>query len=94
MDWHRWTDDTDGCDTPIPWARRATGVKYDFRQRKYQVPDRGTWSRVEYCTGGRSRGTFGRDEVHVVPRRYWDKDGVEYPANLWHDIVHGAHPNR
>lgn len=98
--WHRWTEDvaspgdTEENDTPFPWARRGPGVRYDYRQRKYQVPDYGSWSRVEYCTGGRSRGKFGRPEVHFVPRRYWDKHGNEYRANMWHDVVHGVHEDR
>jgi hypothetical protein len=97
--WHRWTNDitnageTDENDTPIPWARRGPGVRYDFRQRKYQFPDLATWSKVDYCTGARTRGLFSRPEVHFVPRRFWDKNGNEYPCHGWHDWQHGHHPD-
>ncbi|KAJ5935544.1 hypothetical protein N7466_005091 [Penicillium verhagenii] len=70
----------------LPWARRGDGERYDYRQRKYTVPDMGTWSRVEYCAG-RGEGS----EKHYVPRRYWDRNGNEYPANYWHDIIYGEH---
>lgn len=30
-------------------------------------------------------------EKHYVPRRYWDQNGNEYPANYWHDIIYGEH---
>lgn len=91
-DWARWNGELDPDDTPIPWARRDASVRYDFRRRKYQVPDQGTWSRVEYCDGWRKEGRFGRMERHFVPRRYWDRNGDEYPACYWHDAVYGAHP--
>jgi len=98
--WHRWGNDiknpgdTDECDTPIPWARRGPGVRYDFRRRKYQVPDHGTWSKVEFCNGVMSGGLWGRKEVHIVPRRYWDRHGNEAPPNEWHNTVHGEHADR
>ncbi|KAJ5734350.1 hypothetical protein N7493_003136 [Penicillium malachiteum] len=78
----------------VPWARRGSEERYDFRQRKYTIPDLGTWSRVEYCA---TRGKGGwmrigsKGEKHCVPRRYWDRNGTEYPANYWHDIIHGEH---
>ncbi|KAJ5778250.1 hypothetical protein N7520_001496 [Penicillium odoratum] len=34
---------------------------------------------------------MGTWSAHHVPRRYRDVNGVEYPANYWHDIVHGKH---
>lgn len=78
----------------VPWARRAADERYDYRQRKYTVPDLGTWSRVEYCTA-RGKGGWVRrkkgTEKHYVPRRYWDQNGNEYPANYWHDIIYGEH---
>lgn len=92
--WGRWEGDLDEEHTPIPWARRDTSVRYDFRRRRYQVPDQGTWSGVEYCDGRRTGGWFGREERHCVPRRYWDRNGDEYPANQWHDIVYGVHEDR
>lgn len=91
-DWARWNGEQDADDTPFRWAKRDTSVKYDFRRRKYQVPDEGTWSRVEYCDGWRSGGRFGKVERHFVPKRYWDRNGDEYPACYWHDAVYGAHP--
>ncbi|KAJ6084277.1 hypothetical protein N7486_011077 [Penicillium sp. IBT 16267x] len=78
----------------VPWARRDVDERYDYRQRKYTVPDLGTWSRVEYCTA-RGKGGWVRPkkgtEKHYVPRRYWDQNGNEYPANYWHDIIYGEH---
>ncbi|PLB50630.1 hypothetical protein P170DRAFT_474190 [Aspergillus steynii IBT 23096] len=71
-------DERDGDDTPFPWARRSPGERYDFRTRKYQVPDVGTWSKVQRC------GCEG----HVVPLRFWDRYGAEYPADRQHDLVY------
>ncbi|KAJ5804862.1 hypothetical protein N7474_010749 [Penicillium riverlandense] len=93
--WARWDQDLAEDDTPIPWARRSEAERYDFRRRKYVVPDQGTWSRVEYCSargdsGGWRRGG-SKESRHYVPRRYWDRNGDEYPSNHWHDIVYGAH---
>lgn len=91
-DWARWNGELDKDETPIPWARRDTSQRYDFRRRKYQTPDQGTWSRVEYCDGWWKGGRYGRMERHFVPRKYWDRNGDEYPASYWHDAVYGAHP--
>ncbi|KAJ5632357.1 hypothetical protein N7490_008696 [Penicillium lividum] len=74
----------------LPWARREDEERYDYRQRMYKVPDMGTWSAVEYCSSG-GKGSHSKGEKHQVPRRYRDVNGVEYPANYWHDIVHGKH---
>ncbi|KAI9372753.1 hypothetical protein BJX61DRAFT_542406 [Aspergillus egyptiacus] len=65
----------------FPWARRDPEERYDFRLREYRVPDEGTWSWKVYCDEPR----------HVVPMRYWDRYGREYPSGYWHDIVHGKH---
>lgn len=73
-------------DAPFLSARRHSAERYDFRTRKYVVPDRGTWSGVEYCDGGHGRG---RSEKHHIPVRYWDRDGMEYPACYWHDVAYG-----
>lgn len=93
--WSRWDRELEEDDTPIPWARRSAAERYDFRRRKYVIPDQGTWSRVEYCSGrgyaGRTGWRFGKGERHFVPRRYWDRNGEEYPANHWHDIIYGEH---
>lgn len=93
--WSRWNKGLEADDTPFPWARRGA-ERYDFRRRKYVIPDQGTWSRVEYCSGrgyvgGSGKWRFGKGERHCVPRRYWDRNGEEYPANHWHDIIYGAH---
>ena len=76
-----------------PWARRPAEEKYDFRQRKYAVPDHGTWSGVQYCNaqGGGGLMRYIKGERHLIPRRYWDRNGEEYPANYWHDMIYGIH---
>ncbi|CAI7662492.1 unnamed protein product [Penicillium glandicola] len=66
--WSRWGIDPDEVDlyySPLFWARRPSGERYDFRTRKYHVPDRGTWSAVEYCNGRRSQtGKWaGKEEI-------------------------------
>lgn len=33
---------------PLPWAKRPRWEKYDFRTRRYQRPQRGTWSDVKW----------------------------------------------
>ncbi|KAL2810921.1 hypothetical protein BJX63DRAFT_301448 [Aspergillus granulosus] len=68
-------------DNILTSARRRSAKRYDYRMRKYRVPDEGTWSGVTFC----------REECHVVPREYRDHRGNWYPANKWHDIVHGPH---
>ncbi|KAL4889872.1 hypothetical protein BDV59DRAFT_102109 [Aspergillus ambiguus] len=73
--------------SPMKWDKRHPAERYDFRTRKYAIPDRGTWSRVEYCDGGHTGGR--RCEKHAIPVRYWDLDGREYPACCWHDGVYG-----
>ncbi|OQD64863.1 hypothetical protein PENPOL_c007G00622 [Penicillium polonicum] len=95
-EWSRWEmdpNDPESDYSPVPWARRPAAERYDFRTRKYHVPDHGTWSDVQYCNGRRARrGEWsGREEVHCVPRRYWDRNGVEYPAEFWHDNIYGKH---
>lgn len=94
-EWSRWGEDSHDPNagwSPFPWARRGAQEKYDFRTRKYHVPDRGTWSSVEYCNGAPARkGHRGAKEVHCVPRRYWDRNGIEYPADYWHDSIYGRH---
>ena len=96
QEWTRWgsnPNDPDSNYSPLPWARRPAGDRYDFRTRKYHTPDHGTWSAVEYCNGRRARrGEWtGKEEVHCIPRRYWDRNGAEYPAELWHDSIYGKH---
>lgn len=94
--WSRWEEEEiDEFDSPFCWARRGHAERYDFRRRKYVVPDQGTWSRVEYCDGvKRERGKWvlgNKEEVHLIPRRFWDKDGQLYPASEWHDAFYGEH---
>ncbi|KAL4746372.1 hypothetical protein BDW72DRAFT_197729 [Aspergillus terricola var. indicus] len=62
-------------------ARRHPEERYDFRTRRYAVPDAGTWSGKVHCD----------DPLHAVPRRYWDRYGRAYPADLYHDLIEGAH---
>ncbi|KAL2866902.1 uncharacterized protein BJX67DRAFT_120069 [Aspergillus lucknowensis] len=69
-------------DERIKGLARAMEERYDFRMRKYRVPDEGTWSSVRYC------GIRG----HTVPRAYRDMVGQWYPADYWHDVVHYPHP--
>jgi hypothetical protein len=95
-EWSRWDSNSYNPDdeySPFPWVKRRSGERYDFRTRKYHIPDHGTWCAVEYCNGRREkRGKWvGKNEVHCIPRRYWDRNGVEYPANFWHDTVYGRH---
>ncbi|KAI9933487.1 hypothetical protein ASPWEDRAFT_174649 [Aspergillus wentii DTO 134E9] len=91
--WSRWEGDGESNDSPFPCGRRGS-EKYDFRRRKYQVPDRGTWSWVEYCDGDRERERGGRRRRHLIPRRYWDRNGEVYPAGCWHDAMYGAYCDR
>ncbi|KAJ5973364.1 hypothetical protein N7481_010574 [Penicillium waksmanii] len=92
--WARWEEEElDQNETPFRWARRGA-ERYDFRRRKYSVPDYGTWSRVEYCDGRKKiegKWVLGKEERHAIPRRFWDKNGELYPANEWHDAFYGAH---
>jgi hypothetical protein len=45
-----------GIERMISWSCFWAGLFcYDFRTRKYHVPDHGTWSAVEYCNGSRVR---------------------------------------
>ena len=96
--WTRWGIDPNNEEaeaanySPLPWVKRKPGERYDFRTRKYTVPNRATWSRVEYCNGPSEKGRwYERCEVHRVPRRYWDPNGELYPAENWHDDIYGQH---
>lgn len=75
--------------SPFPWARRQSAERYDFRTKRYCIPDSGTWSRVQYCNAGAGAEASGSRQNHVVPVRYWDRNGNEYPAGYWHDVVYG-----
>lgn len=76
---------------PFPWARRSSGEKYDFRTRRYRVPDESSWSDVQYCNGRRRKRPGRRDwETHVIPERVWDMHGREHPTYYWHDAVYGG----
>ncbi|KAJ5895269.1 hypothetical protein N7495_006960 [Penicillium taxi] len=78
--WSRW-EEQENKHKAIPWARRSTDERYDFRTRKYAIPDEGTWSQVQYCS----------NRFHDVPRMYWDQYGNQYPAEFWHDSQYGPH---
>lgn len=66
------------------WARRGPEERYDFRTRKYQVPDEGAWSRVEYCD----------EPQHMIPLQYRDRYRRPYPAEHRHNEVYGIHGNQ
>ncbi|KAL4799364.1 hypothetical protein BDV19DRAFT_310624 [Aspergillus venezuelensis] len=99
-DWSRWGREhlencrrryCDECDRIRGQERRDNvfsprhpDERYDFRTRTYQIPDEGTWSRKVYCD----------DAEHIVPSRYWDRYGREYPSGMWHDRIHGVHAER
>lgn len=71
------------------WGRaRKSEEKYDFRTRRYQVPDKGTWSAVRYCDCGKPR-SGGGGKRHIIPLQYWDKDGNPYPSDIHHDLFYG-----
>ncbi|KAJ5675670.1 hypothetical protein N7462_008567 [Penicillium macrosclerotiorum] len=94
--WARWDEELDSKNTPFVWAR-CHGQRYDFRQRKYVVPDSGSWSMVQYCDGQQEtdkRRLLHRKKVHFVPRSYLDVSGKEVDLNSWHDEAHGAHRDR
>lgn len=74
--------------SPFPWARRHGAERYDFRTKRYCIPDIGTWSRVQYCNVVGGGGLWRKK--HSVPMRSWDRNGNEYPAGYWHDVIHGA----
>ncbi|KAL4932367.1 uncharacterized protein BDV17DRAFT_195138 [Aspergillus undulatus] len=69
-------------DNVFCWVRRDPDERYDFRTRKYAVPDKETWRKVEYCDNWE----------HVNPTRYWDRYGSEWvPAGLQHDKFYEPH---
>ncbi|KAJ5225420.1 hypothetical protein N7468_006645 [Penicillium chermesinum] len=75
-----------------PWlGPTREGKIYDYRQRKYILPDEGTWSKVEYCDFENPRSFLRRrrEGQHCVPVQYRDKNGMMYPAYHWHDLIHG-----
>lgn len=76
--------------SPFPWARRKSAERYDFRTKRYCIPDSGTWSGVQYCRVEGSQHQHQPKQKHVIPVRYWDRDGKEYPAGYWHDVVYGS----
>lgn len=96
-EWTRWNIDPQNEATEaanyslLPWVKRKPGERYDFRTRKYTVPNRATWSRVEFCNGLQKGKWYEKCEVHRVPRRYWDPNGELYPAENWHDNIYGPH---
>ncbi|KAJ5175324.1 uncharacterized protein N7482_001201 [Penicillium canariense] len=75
--WARWDKEPEEDDTPFPWARRGK-EKYDYRVRRYQIPNPQTWSSVEYCDAVWSGGRWGRPIVHKEPRTLWDRYGRPY----------------
>lgn len=94
--WSRWSYEEEGAEPeylPFPWARRDPRERYDYRTRTYQIPDRGTWSGVEYCNGAEFEGDrrSRKEEVHCIPRLFRDRNGRVYPAEMWHDSLYGWH---
>lgn len=94
-EWSGWdNDEWKPRRKPFPWAQRNADERYDFRTREYTIPDDGTWSGVRYCNGTtvrRSRWGRKKEEVHCVPRRYWDWNGAQRPGDYWHNTIHGRH---
>ena len=90
-EWSRWPRTSSTCDVDadvaFPWARRGSEKRYDFRTRRYGVPNEGSWSGVEYCS---CRQRELEQRVHVIPRRFGDACGRCYPAGEWHDLVYGT----
>lgn len=73
---------------PFPWAQRDDRERYDYRTRRYQIPDGGTWSKVEYFDDTRkSRG----HEVECMPRTFSDPDGHRFFTKELHDGFYGGH---
>ena len=56
----------------IPWAKRPSWQKYDFRARKYQRPQPGTWSDVKWSDDKSGNG----NPPFALYRR--DRNGYEF----------------
>ncbi|KAF7718073.1 Uncharacterized protein PECH_002409 [Penicillium ucsense] len=77
--WARWDVEPEEDDSPFSWARREKDVKYDYKTRKYVVPNDETWSAVEYADCEWDNGKWRKRKVTPsTPIRYWDR----------HDRVH------
>lgn len=96
--WSRWQDlyghpDDGDEETRAPFPGADRGLKrYDFRTRKYKIPDEATWSYVQYCDDGK-HGWRRDGIVHEVPQTFWDVNGAMYPAWVWHDLYYGPDGN-
>ncbi|KAK2740206.1 hypothetical protein FQN57_006217 [Myotisia sp. PD_48] len=87
--WSRWADvypADDAEDDLLPplfrcWDRKQQ--RYDFRTRKYKIPDMNTWSYVQYPNDD------GFGDIRI-PIAIWDQMGIQYPVEPWqinHDEI-------
>ncbi|EPS30710.1 hypothetical protein PDE_05662 [Penicillium oxalicum 114-2] len=77
--WARWDVDPEEHDTPFSWARRDKDVRYDYKTRKYGVPNERTWSAVEYADCQWGEGKWRKKKVTpTAPIRFWDQHGREH----------------
>ena len=107
--WSGWPDGNGGK-SQNQQQQRAPEEKYDFRRRKYCRPDDDSWSGVAYChrscceNSAKGDASGGGKKKHIIPHVYFDKNGVAFPAHLWHDYVYSqpsphehedkSHPHR
>ncbi|KAF3387281.1 hypothetical protein F1880_000156 [Penicillium rolfsii] len=75
--WARWDVEPEEDDTPFPLASRPKNVKYDYKTRKYKVPDENTWSAVEYadCEWECGKNRRKKKVTPTTPIRFWDRHG-------------------
>ncbi|KAI1910859.1 hypothetical protein LOZ61_004202 [Ophidiomyces ophidiicola] len=74
--WARWQDlygDPDDDPTPPPLFKCCDrGLKrYDFKTRKYKIPDANTWSYVQYSNGGKDPLVFWDPQMIMIPYVDW-----------------------
>ncbi|KAL2832473.1 hypothetical protein BDW59DRAFT_105452 [Aspergillus cavernicola] len=97
MDWSLWNKNhiyncrlkyCDDCDKIHEEDARGNRLvsrhpeeRYDFRTRKYQIPDEGTWSRQLFCENQR----------HSIPMAHWDRFARGYASWHYHNLENGVH---
>lgn len=81
--WSRWwdvhgqPDDQDHLTLPsFPGADRGN-KRYDFRTRKYKMPDNWTWSKVTYPNINEQNWRLPHN--WQVPLFFWDRNGIRHP---------------
>jgi hypothetical protein len=89
--WSRWQDlyghldDDDETTLPsFPWADRGL-KRYDFRTRRYRIPNDQTWSWVEYDDAN------ANGEINGNPVFVWDDTGEMYPFHIWQATFGAGH---